>query len=71
MLMYLGANSCSLSITLYTFLMVLPFRGGRISKEKAGCLPLLIRSITFMRSIFICGKNKKRQVGTVYICAQI
>ena len=46
--MYLGSNSISLSMTLYTFCMLFPFRGGSISNEKAVLLLLLIRSITFM-----------------------
>ena len=38
--MYLGSNSFNLSITLYTFWILLPFSGGNISKEKSGTLTI-------------------------------
>ena len=53
--MYLGSNSISLSMTLYTFCMLFPFNGGSISNEKAVLLLLLIRSITFMLFIYLFG----------------
>ena len=46
--MYFGSNSRSLSITLYTFWMLFPFRGGRISKVNAVPLLLLIESMTLI-----------------------
>ena len=54
--MYLGSNSISLSMTLYTFCMLFPFNGGSISNEKAVLLLLLIRSITFMLFIYLGGQ---------------
>jgi glucan phosphoethanolaminetransferase (alkaline phosphatase superfamily) len=53
-LIYLGSNSRSVSIVLYSFSMPVPFRGGRISKEKAVFSLLLIKSITFIL-LFLCG----------------
>ena len=64
-LMYLGSNSISLSMTLYTFCMLFPFNGGSISNEKAVLLLLLIRSITFMLFIYLGGQM---YIKNSYVC---
>ena len=50
--MYLGSNSISLSMTLYTFCMLFPFNGGSISNEKANKIYYYNRRLNFIIAIY-------------------
>ena len=50
--MYLGSNSISLSMTLYTFCMLFPFNGGSISNEKANKIYYYNRRLNLVIAVY-------------------